>query len=169
MVGLKQIAIVLVSGFVLVGGGAVATGVVNLQQPVSIASQFDEPTAGVLNFQFESQSGDETTVNITYFIDNPNPISGEITKIEYDLFWNNEEHGEYAFMGTGQDKNVKIPNETNITEHSLAVLQSDQAASAFTTKETQGFIWVKVDIEVTFDFGPQPIKVDPDPQKILVD
>lgn len=161
-----QIIIILV-GFLVVGGGAVATGVIETQSPSTVANQFDVPTAGIEDTQFTGQSGDETDLRITYWTDNPNPISGEISELEYKLWWSETRNGTYQFMGDGNDTDIKIPADTNSTHNTTAHLKSDSAAQAYTTKQTQGSIWVKTRITVSLDFGPNPIEITAE-RKVLV-
>jgi LEA14-like dessication related protein len=164
----KTQIIVLFMGFLVVGGGAVATGVIETKSPSTVADQFDVPTSGVEDTQFTGQSSNETDLKITYWIDNPNPISGEISQIEYKLWWSETRNGTYQFMGDGQDSNISIPANENTTYNTTAHLQSDSAAQAYTTQQTQGSVWVRTQITVSLDFGPNPIEITTE-RKVLME
>lgn len=156
----------IVGVFLLVGGGSVATGVIPIDNDAThYGNAFDTPEFGVINTEFESGSVSDQTVttNTSFYIDNPNPLSANVTSLDYQLYWSEEEDGTFAYMGAGSDS-FEILADSNNTHYLETTLEGDEAASAYETHQVtpKQDIYVRIEAEIQIEFNglPDPITVE---------
>ena len=158
---MKKIVIIIVISFVSIGGIAIGTGLISINDnPNTIANQFESPPAEVIDNTIIEVSPDEYEMETTFEVDNPNPIGGEISKMEYDLRWSEEEDSGFSHLGNASEENLEIPSNDTIAHTIENNVDNSEIAEAELTKQTQGHYYIEAEGVIVFDFGMNPIEIE---------
>lgn len=133
-------------------GGGVYTGYIQIGDLTSAAGGFDEPEVGMLDSEITQYSTDSFTMRYDYYINNTNPIGGKVDEIQYDIYWSESQNGTYERLGSDEITELRVPPNNNSTYSTNVQFRSNEAVRAKTTAQSEGYIWVKLDGTVTFDF-----------------
>lgn len=137
---MKKIKILVTIGIVL--GTVLICGCVQ-------EGKIEPPTLEVIDIDILELSVDETTLNMTVVIHNPNSVGGTFNRISYTVYFKDERplvgSDEYEFLGYSVDEK-KVTIETgDTTMYSFLTVSNREVLQTLVTLSVQGHVWIKVE------------------------
>ncbi|XGI84247.1 hypothetical protein ACEU6E_03085 [Halorutilales archaeon Cl-col2-1] len=165
----KGVVTVVVLAAVVVGG-AVGSGYVLVGDPAGAVSQLatgdvEAPDIGVVTesvgpvdvprMRITEISTSAVTLDIPFYVNNSaNEIGGSVKSVDYDVYWADDEDGEYSRLGDGSFEDVRVPPSDTVTQRTEFEAQNDESAKLAGTLAVDGDVFVRIEGTAEIELGP---------------